>query len=607
MKSLLKLVSCFVLILALVVGPALADVVDSVPLLVPIYANEKSVKVYVSADKHSDVVLKLKGGEVVYRESVSEDGVWSYVYLANADGTFAPLGWVKSEYMVDYIPQAYCNHQWTDWTVDVEPTCDAKGHKYRTCTVCGKIEDKSVKALGHDFEEWVDVTEATCSVQGQHTRVCKRCGFEEDEYYLKDHTYGSWRMIKDPTCSEKGSRMRICDVCGYEDIQALDTIPHDYAWKVTTEVTDHSAGVRTQVCNVCGAQGKSESFDPEGTLRKGSRGDDVRAMQKQLADQGYLTAGGVDGAFGGGTEKALKQFQMDQGLSADGVAWPQTIQRLNHQFGEWTIVKPSTRSEEGERVRTCIDCGYEEHGVISCGDVLEKGRRGEDVRILQQMLTELGFNAGTYDGVYGPKLDAALSGFATNNGFTSEAGKVRPSDLDAVLTAWCTGSSAETWMGEGIDGSPVKLALTVEPEDIIDDNGLPLYSWSVTNTGSEKVNLVSVILTYGDAPDFKSNLICLKLDGTELSANSGNVCSGVFGADPSWGEGKLNFVALGLSKTSGAKWLSNVVSFDQDVEAVVSDDNTAEDIVEDAVEEEAVEPTVAPDYGEVGIDVGIYG
>ena len=58
-----------------------------------------------------------------------------------------------------------------------------------------------------------------------------------------------------------------------------------------------------------------------GTLRKGSKGDDVKQMQAKLG----LAA---DGDFGPGTEAALKKWQAANGLTADGVAGPKTLAKL---------------------------------------------------------------------------------------------------------------------------------------------------------------------------------------------------------------------------------------------------------------------------------------
>lgn len=61
------------------------------------------------------------------------------------------------------------------------------------------------------------------------------------------------------------------------------------------------------------------------TLRKGDKGDDVRYLQTLLIAQGYdLGKWGADGEFGAQTEKAVKQFQRDWGLTEDGVVGKKT-------------------------------------------------------------------------------------------------------------------------------------------------------------------------------------------------------------------------------------------------------------------------------------------
>ncbi|MBR0537388.1 MAG: spore cortex-lytic enzyme [Clostridia bacterium] len=65
--------------------------------------------------------------------------------------------------------------------------------------------------------------------------------------------------------------------------------------------------------------------DAEAVLSKyGSRGEEVRQIQKKLKDAGYYT-GAVDGIFGAKTRDAVKAFQRDCGLTVDGVAGPKTL------------------------------------------------------------------------------------------------------------------------------------------------------------------------------------------------------------------------------------------------------------------------------------------
>ena len=63
------------------------------------------------------------------------------------------------------------------------------------------------------------------------------------------------------------------------------------------------------------------------TLRKGDEGPDVVSMQLALTELGYLN-GAADGNFGTGTQTAVKKFQQDNGLDADGIAGKLTLEKL---------------------------------------------------------------------------------------------------------------------------------------------------------------------------------------------------------------------------------------------------------------------------------------
>ena len=61
------------------------------------------------------------------------------------------------------------------------------------------------------------------------------------------------------------------------------------------------------------------------TLKKGSKGKYVTLLQTKLANKGYdLGSYGVDGDFGKATEAAVKKFQKDNGLTADGIVGAKT-------------------------------------------------------------------------------------------------------------------------------------------------------------------------------------------------------------------------------------------------------------------------------------------
>ena len=513
-------------------------------------------KVYKKNSKKSDIISRLPYGGGV--DVIEEDGDWMKVNYVNKKGV-TKSGWMRADSLSSKQPH---KHEWGKWKVTKEATCEKEGEKQRKCASCGKTETKKIEKLDHEWGKWKVTKEATCVQKGERTRTCKLCGKKQTKEYYEDHDFGSWCLTKEPTCTEKGERVRTCRVCGEEDRQVLDRLPHDYEWRVLLEPTDHSAGTRAKICRVCGHDGGEESFDPAGTLRRKDRGEDVYNMQQLLVEQGYLNAGGADGVFGGGTEKALAQYQKDRGLNADGIGWPQTLDDLQHDFGPWETVKEMTRTEAGERVRTCRGCGFEQHETIEPGEVFEIKRRGDDIRALQQMLTELGFNAGGYDGIYGKKLDEAMAGFAAAHGLTVEQGVVRPADVDAVMNAWLEAVSDDSWKGEGDADAPVSLALTVTPSGEADDSGIVNYTWSLTNLGGKKATYVALLLTFGDTPDFRHNDLVMNLDGVTLKPGSANSVSGSFSTDQDWGEGTLHFAALAVSDDDGAKWLSNDVTFE---------------------------------------------
>src|ERR1700742_3208142 len=63
------------------------------------------------------------------------------------------------------------------------------------------------------------------------------------------------------------------------------------------------------------------------TLQNGSSGGEVMMLQRALSLLGYNCT--VDGQFGPGTQTAVEQFQTAEGLTADGIAGPNTWNKLD--------------------------------------------------------------------------------------------------------------------------------------------------------------------------------------------------------------------------------------------------------------------------------------
>ena len=64
-------------------------------------------------------------------------------------------------------------------------------------------------------------------------------------------------------------------------------------------------------------------------LKKGAKGESVKAMQHLLLGYGYDLEGyGADGSFGGATQRTLKAYQSANGLEADGSCGRKTWRKL---------------------------------------------------------------------------------------------------------------------------------------------------------------------------------------------------------------------------------------------------------------------------------------
>jgi N-acetylmuramoyl-L-alanine amidase len=123
-------------------------------------------------------------------------------------------------------------------------------------------------------------------------------------------------------------------------------------------------------------------------IRRGSVGRAVEDVQSRLA---HLGQGAVDevGRFGPPTEAAVRAFQQERGLPADGIVGPDTWRAL---------VGASFRL--GDRVL------YITRPLLF----------GDDVQDLQRRLNRLGFDAGYDDGLFGRQTFDAVREFQLNVG-----------------------------------------------------------------------------------------------------------------------------------------------------------------------------------------------
>ena len=89
------------------------------------------------------------------------------------------------------------------------------------------------------------------------------------------------------------------------------------------------------------------------TLKKGSKGEAVKALQQRLIELGYLS-GSADGDYGNMTANAVKDFQLVHDMKEDGVAGPDVLERI---FGRWCWSNEDVwKSKSGKVYHSRPDC-----------------------------------------------------------------------------------------------------------------------------------------------------------------------------------------------------------------------------------------------------------
>jgi N-acetylmuramoyl-L-alanine amidase len=138
------------------------------------------------------------------------------------------------------------------------------------------------------------------------------------------------------------------------------------------------------------------------SYRLGDHGPAVTQIRGHLAMLGLLPADGPagpetddwDAVFDSSVDAAVRAFQQQRGLIADGVVGPSTWRRLDG--ARWAL---------GDRV-------------------LRYGTRhmqhGDDVTALQQRLLDLGFDPGRIDGIFGPDTERGLKELQRNLGIPAD-------------------------------------------------------------------------------------------------------------------------------------------------------------------------------------------
>ncbi|MDD3212967.1 MAG: peptidoglycan-binding protein [Eubacteriales bacterium] len=140
------------------------------------------------------------------------------------------------------------------------------------------------------------------------------------------------------------------------------------------------------------------------TIKSGNTGEAVEKMQTRLRELGYY-AGDITGVCDKATLTALKAFQVKMNIANDAIATPDVL----------TILYGATAISSSEVVTPTPT-----PTIAPPTDTLRSGDTGDDVKKVQQRLTDLGYYSGKVDGKFGSGTVSALKDFQKKNGLTQD-------------------------------------------------------------------------------------------------------------------------------------------------------------------------------------------
>ncbi len=183
---------------------------------------------------------------------------------------------------------------------------------------------------------------------------------------------------------------------------------------------------------------------PTPTLRKGSKGLAVKALHQVLAEMGVYT-GPMSETFTEQTRKAVLAAQELFAIAQDGVAGPQTLHMLDLE--SYTVEISAIGGSSPSDPDTGSGSSY-----------LQKGMRGDKVKKLQKRLTELGYNTGKADGVFGDITLSAVLLYQKNAKITQDGivGPVTWAKLDSGAASLVPSPPQSRYLKMGSKGDDVK-------------------------------------------------------------------------------------------------------------------------------------------------------
>lgn len=230
-------------------------------------------------------------------------------------------------------------HRWVEDTSKTVPaTCTSEGSKTYYCIADYKDYDQEVHKCHSTKTETLAKT-AHHWVNG----VCTECGATHEHDWQEQTS-----LTKSPTCIKKGSKTYKCSKCGETKVEEIPATGH--TWKIHQIATNKSE-CKCSVCEATKAHDlKVVSKDPATCTKKGIIHYVCKDCGKKVRDN-------------------------DPDAPALGHDWKNqdgTCSRCNaqhtHDWREWKTTTPANCTTEGEEVRQCNTCGFEETRTLAKTD-----------------------------------------------------------------------------------------------------------------------------------------------------------------------------------------------------------------------------------------------
>lgn len=200
------------------------------------------------------------------------------------------------------------------------------------------------------------------------------------------------------------------------------------------------------------------------TFHPGDRGSQVLAVQQQLAADGYSLT--VDGDYGTGTTEAIREFQRDHGLTADGILGAATYAAL---MG--SAMPDNTSSHFVQK-----DAPAPEAAPVQPSQLQD----------IQQALADRGYSVDV-DGVFGKGTDAAVRSFQSSNGLNAD-GVIGPATYEALMgqpmpAGQTTFSMADRFRTDTAPAAPADNKPVASLEPATASNAIVLLQQALANNG----------------------------------------------------------------------------------------------------------------------------